>query len=303
MRRGLIFPAFLCAVTLFLCGCAAPNAKSDAPDVYELYFLRANLKEAAGDGALQSFDSGVSVIDGADPLETANALLLALLRGPDGDSCVNPIPKGTALNSVTLKGSRASVDFSAPYSSLSGVALTLADYAVTLTLTQIPEISMVRITVNGQTLDYRDRQSFTARDALLVPDGDVVGTVTASLYFPDASGELVAEERTLNLYEGDTQAEAVVEAVEAGPDNRELSAAFPDGFPVRSAWQEDAICFVNLSSALLETLPETANLSLSLAALDRSLRSLDSVREVRYLVDGEFLDRYGGVSLIEPYAA
>ena len=289
-----LFAAVCC---LLLTACAARREQVRTPETYELYFLRANLKEAAGAGALQPTDSGIPVDPDADPAETAETLLSALLRGPDSDLYRNALPRGTALNSVTRQGSRAVADFSAPYGSLSGIALTLDDYAVT----QIPEISLVRITVDGQTLDYRDRQSFTARDALLLPDGDVVGTVTVSLYFPDASGNLAAEERTLNLYEGDTQVEAVTEAVEGGPDNRDLSESFPDGFFVRSAWQEDAICFVNLSSALLDTLPAGANLSTALLSLDKSLRSLDNVREVRYLVDGEFLDRYGSVSLREPY--
>lgn len=300
MKRPWLILALCCAL---IAGCAARPGQDNAPQSYSLYFLRANLKDAAGDGALQPTDSGIPVEPDADPVETAEALLTALLRGPDSDSYQSAIPQGTTLNAVTRQGRFATADFSAPYGSLSGVALTLADYAVTLTLTQIPGVSAVRITVNGQTLDYRDKQSFSARDALLLPDGDVVGTVTVSLYFPDASGELVPEERTLNLYEGDTQVQAVTDAVENGPDNRDLSSAFPDGFFVRSVRQEDAICFVNLSSALLETLPENANLSLSLLSLDQSLRSLDSVREVRYLVDGEFLDSYGNVSLIEPYGS
>lgn len=297
MKR-LIAIALCC---LLLAGCAGRPGGADAPEFYELYYLRANLKDAAGGGALQPTLSAIPVDPDADPVETAEALLSALLQDPEGGLHKSAIPKGTALNGVARQGSRAVADFSAPYASLSGIALTLADYAVTLTLTQIPEISMVRITVNGQELDYQDRQSFTARDALLAPDGDVVGTVAVSLWFPDASGALVAEERTLNLYEGDTQVEAVAEAAEGGPESRELFPAFPDGFFVRSAWQEDAICFVNLSSALLDSLPENANLSLALLSLDRSLRSLDSVREVRYLVDGEFSDRYGNVRLIEPY--
>ena len=70
---------------------------------------------------------------------------------------------------------------------------------------------------------------------------------------------------------------------------------------MRSVWQEDDICFVNLSSALLETLPDNANVSAALLSLDRSLHALDSVREVRYLVDGEFLEHYGNVRLLEPY--
>ena len=297
MKRLLLIIALCC----LLAACAARRGRDGVPENYSLYFLRANLREAAGDGALSAVDSGVPIRPDADPAETAEALLSALLRGPDGDAYRNAIPKGTLLNGVTRQGGLLAADFSAPYGSLSGISLTLADYAVTLTLTQIPEIATVRITVNGQKLDYQDKQSFTARDVLLLPDGDVVGTVTVSLYFPDASGALVAEERTLNLYEGDTQVETVAEAVESGPENRELSEAFPEGFFVRSVWQEDAICFVNLSSALLETLPDGANLSLALLSLDQSLRSLDNVREVRYLVDGEFANRYGNVRLLEPY--
>ena len=301
IRRGILLTG-LCLLAA-LSGCAGRLESGRIPERYSLYFLCADLTDAAGDGALQPVDSGLAVSPDAAPDDTARALLSALLRGPESDAYRNALPAGTLLNSVTLEGSRAAVDFSRAYGSLSGISLTLADYAVTLTLTQIPEISMVRITVGGQTLDYRDRQSFTARDVLLLPDGDVVGTVTVPLYFPDASGELVPEERTLNLYEGDTQAEVVARAVENGPDNRDLYAAFPEGFRVRSAWQEGDTCFVNLSSALLETLPENANLSLALLSLDRSLNALESVEEVRYLVDGEFLDRYGGVRLMEPYEA
>ena len=291
----------LLLLALLTAGCAARHTRADAPESYQLYFVRANLKDAAGDGVLQTVDSGIPVSADGNPSETAQTLLLALLESPDDDTCRSAVPAGAALNSVDVQGSRAVVDFSTPYGSLSGIALTLADYAVTLTLTQIPGISVVQITVNGQTLDYRERQSFTARDVLLLPDGDVVGTVTVSLYFPDASGAFVPEERTLNLYEGDTQVEAVAKAMEGGPANRDLSPAFPDGFFVRSVWQEDLICFVNLSSALLATLPENANISQALMALDQSLRSLESVREVRYLVDGEFLNQYGTVLLQEPY--
>ncbi|MBQ9618056.1 MAG: GerMN domain-containing protein, partial [Oscillibacter sp.] len=201
-------------LTMLLCllvclsGCTGRESGRE-PERYSLYFLRADLTDAAGDGALQPIDSGITVAPDAAPDETARELLSALLRGPESDAYRNTLPAGTALNSLALEGSRATVDFSRTYGTLSGISLTLADYAVTLTLTQIPEISMVRITVGGQTLDYRDRQSFTSRDVLLLPDGDVVGTVTLPLYFPDASGALVPEERTLNLYEGDTQVEVV----------------------------------------------------------------------------------------------
>lgn len=121
-----------------------------------------------------------------------------------------------------------------------------------MTLTQLREIAAVTITVRGQQLAYRDKQTFSERDVLLSSNEDVVSTVTAALYFPDQTGKLVPEERTLDLYEGDTQADAVVRALAAGPLDESLSDALPEGFRVQSIWVEDDICYVNLPSAALE---------------------------------------------------
>ena len=189
------------------------------------------------------------------------------------------------------------MDLSAAYSTLSGVGLSLADYAITLTLTQLPDVARVRITVAGRELDYRSRQVFLARDILTVPKEDVVGTVDASLYFVNGDGALTAEARTLNLYEGDTQVSAVVRALENGPETKGLSAVLPEGFKVRKVWLEEEICYVSLSSALLEGQLEPETLSQAVLALEQSLLSLDSVEEVRFLVDGELADTYGPIDL------
>ena len=285
---------------LVLAGCGKPAEDPPNPtEHYSLYFLERDLRDVPGAGALQAVDSGLAV--SPDPQAAAETLIEALLAGPQEERLQSAIPPGTTLRSLELQGSRADVDLSGEYAALTGVALTLADYAVTLTLTQIPEISRVRVTVRGQELAYRDRQSFTPRDVFLYPEGDVVGEVDVLLYFPDAAGELREEPRTLSLYEGDTQVEAVLEAVAEGPGNRDLFPAFPEGFRIRSAWQEDDICLVNLSSALLDILPEDAAVSRALLSLDRSLCSLDTLRAVRYLVDGEYVEQYGQVRLAEPY--
>ena len=106
-----------------------------------------------------------------------------LLQGPSDETLKRTIPAGTTMNSLYLEGTRAVVDLSTAYGLLSGIELTLADQSIALTLTQVPEIVSVKITVLGEELAYRDRQIFTGRDVLLAPEGDVVGTVDATLYF------------------------------------------------------------------------------------------------------------------------
>lgn len=279
------------ALLLLLTACR----RREEPDrtAYQLYFQEADLTLSAGDGAFRS--ESVYLFDDDVPTSRllAEALMNELLKGPSDETLKSLLPGGTTLLSLELAGSLAKVDLSAPYGTLSGVSLTLADSAIAMTLSQVPEIASVQITVRGRELAYRERQVLNIREVLLTPEEDVISTVDALLYFPDQEGFLVPEARTLELYEGDTQVSAVAKALEGLPEDRELLRPLPEGFQVNSVWLEEDICYVNLSSALLEGLEDYAAETAALA-LERSLRSLDGVEAVRFLVDGEFSGSLGG---------
>lgn len=270
--------------------------EADERGTYNLYFVERELRSLDGGDALRAEER---LLDdrGLSTSELAERLVTELLKGPLDMTLESPFPNGTTLLSVERKGTEVRVDLSGVYGTLSGVALSLADYAVTLTLTQLPDVARVRITVLGQELDYRTRQVFLGRDILLTPTEDVVSTVDVRLYFPDETGVLTAEPRTLSLYEGDTQVSAVVRALENGPEDKELRTVLPEGFKVRKLWMEEGSCFVSLSSALLEGEPDPAVLSQAITALERSLLSLDMVEAVHFLVDGETAETYGPVAL------
>ena len=180
----------LCAAAL-LSGCAR-GGESQQGTAYSLYFLEADLESVPGGDALRA--ETVYLEEDLGTTALAEALVERLLEGPSDATLENPIPAGTSLLSLELNGAYAKVDLSSNYRSLSGVALTLADYAITLTLTQLPQIAIVSITVRGQDLAYRDTQTFTARDVLLSSNEDVIGTVPATLYFLDEEGRLTPEE-------------------------------------------------------------------------------------------------------------
>ena len=300
MRR--LAAALLCAVLLLATGCAyAVVTDQQAADEYLLYFQEADLSGAAGGDALRAEKRQLESAETWNTAFLAEQLVTELLNGPQDETLKGVVPAGTLLLSLELEGSRAKVDLSSSYRILSGVSLTLADYAITLTLTQLPEISSVSLTVRGEELAYRDTQRFDARDLLMSTNEDVVGTVTAQLYFLSEGGLLLTEERTLDLYEGDSQADAVVEALAAGPTEKTLYPVLPEGFQVKSVWLEENVCYVNLPTAALAEIPAESRLDLALRALVRSLSGLETVDEVRFLVDGEFAESYGGVSLTVPY--
>lgn len=295
--RGSVLLLWAGLLLALVCAACAPADSEAAENSYQLYFRQRDLSASSGGDVFQT--EPVELEEGLTTQETAEALLKSLLEGPRDELLREILPASTALLSVEVEGSRALVDFSVPYSTLSGVRLTMADYAVTLTLTQLPEITSVKITVQGQELAYRDKQVFTARDVLLSSEEDVVGTVDAVLFFLNEEGGLTEERRTLDLYEGDTQAAAVIRALEGAPETKGLSTALPEGFRVRSVWQEEDTCYVNLSSVLLDGLD--LPLGTALRSLSQSLCSLEAVSEVRFLVDGEFEERYGSVDVSEPY--
>ena len=301
MKKRLIAAA-VCVAVLVLLGWGGPYVAQEG-ERYDLYFREADLSAASGGDALRAEQLYLEEGEVRDTRELAERLVTELLAGPEDPSLVNTIPEETALLSLELDGTRAKVDLSTRYRLLSGVSLSLADYAITLTLTQLPEISAVSITVRGQQLAYRDREVFSARDVLFASNEDVIGVVPATLYLLDESGGLVPLELTLDLYEGDTQAGAVVKALLEGTEERDLYSALPEGFQVTSVRLEESTCYVDLPSAALEELPEDADLPLALRALAESLLSLRTVGEVRYLVDGEYAAVYSSASVLEPYTA
>ena len=296
-----ILGLLLCLTLMLIPGFAGELIpRSREGEGYALYFLVEDYEDAAGSGALRA--ERVK-LQGEGTEQIAEGLMKKLLEGPTEEGLKSTIPSGTSLLSLELQGRRAVVDLAGGYGSLSGIALTLADYAITLTLTQLSDIQAVEITVRGKRLAYRDQQIFTGRDVLLHTEEDVVSTITVDLYFLNAAGRLTAQTRELQLYEGDTQVGAVAAALADGPTGKELQKVFPENFQVRSAWQEDEVCYVNLSSALLEDYPEMdpAAIRQALAAIGRSMSSLESVSETRFLVDGEFVQKYGKVDISEPF--
>lgn len=298
MKKKCFLLSFLC-LALLLAACAR-RAESEGTEGYLLYYPAAELDTVAGEDAVVT---RTLVIEEAETLATeelAERLLTALLDDAPDDAVSAPMPDGTTLVELSVLGSRARVDLSRHYARLAGIDLTIADYCVTLTLTQLEGINAVSITSGGQELPYRKTQTLTAADPLLSTREDALRPITVSLYFLDKrSGELGAETQVLALYEGQTRVNAVLEALARGPENEELSVLLPEDFAVLSARVEEGICYLNLPADIdLGEAPQ-----LAVEALVRSLCSLDSVEQVQLVVDGEIVPTLAGVAIGEPLEA
>ena len=196
------------------------------------------------------------------------------------------------------------VGFSSAYGQLSGMELTIADYCVTLSLSQIVGIYSVRITVNGTELIYRDSNIFLAGDVLMTSQDDVVQNLSLRLYFPDReTGELTAEERLLTVYEGESQAEVILSALKAGPESESLSPLLPTGFAVLTVRTEGGICYLNLPKGDQYLMPEDETEQQRMVqGLVNSLCSARGVRQIQLLLDGEVASSLGSVEISQPFS-
>jgi len=162
MKRIILLSLALLA--LVSAGCV--QASREGP-VYQVYFLS---EEVDRDLALVPEER--TLPPETEPVE---GLLALLLEGPESEELTRAIPNGVTLREWTLTDGVLTVDFSARYAALSGVALTLADYSVVNTLCQLDGVEAVEITADGDYLTYRDHQRMTAEETWTVEEMEEEG--------------------------------------------------------------------------------------------------------------------------------
>ena len=277
-----------CALLLTLVGCGVAQKILNEEEL-QLYYPTVLAMSRGGD-AIDSVGVSWDSLPQEDKQAQAEEVLALLMGKCEEKEFRSPIPSGTALLSCEVKGSTVYVDFSAVYGQLSGMDLTLADYCVTLSLTQLPDIYAVRITVAGQDLAYRDTNRFMASDVLLSSTEDVVRTLAVRLYFPNEEGKLTAQERLLPLYEGETRVGVIVNALLSDPESEELQRLVPEEFTVLSVRVEDGICYLNLPQSAVNLMP--AEETTWIYGFVNSLCELEDVNEVWFFLDGEYQNSY-----------
>ena len=300
MKRKLFVAALLFLSALALVSCAK---KEQTPQGNYRLYLVSQAESARGADAITEYPVKIADED-CTMQELAQKLLKALLLPPEDSLLLSPFPSGTQVQELSISGKRAYVDFSANYGRLSGIDLSLADYCVALTLTQLDGVNAVTITANGREIPYRRTQLLTAADPLLGSREDTLRPITVQLYFLDtSSGELRAQQQTLALYEGQQRVNALLEALLAGPENDDtLAPLLGADFSVLSARIEENTCYLNLPGDV--PLPEDAQTQrLAMTSLVRSLCSLTGVEQVQILVDGEAAPTLGSLTVDEPLRA
>ena len=144
--------------------CTACRAREVPAEGYQLYFVVPAEQQ-----------HGPAVITQPWQREQAPSpqqLLQALLDGPEQEGAASPFPRGVRIirceeseeNEGLLK-----IVLSEQYSALTDISLTLADYCIVMTLTQLPQVDCVEIQVQGMGSGYRSHPVLR-RDEVELPE-------------------------------------------------------------------------------------------------------------------------------------
>jgi len=290
--RGRI-AALLLAPALLLAACASPAEQEAQGKGTPLYYLADEEASRGGDRIQERYEV-LELAEDATLHDTAVAVVERLLAGPADRGLESPLPEGVSLLSLEIRDRMAYVDLSSGFNQLAGVELSMADYCLTMSLTALDGIGAVRITAQGRPVGQQPKQVFYERDVLLSTMDDVLQTVEVTLYFQDSENNLTGERRILSLYEGQTLAENLVAALLEGPTDRDLSRVIPEDFSVNYVRIDSGVCYISLPAASLELLPEDEQTQRTILwSLAESLYSIETVEELRLLVDGEELVNFG----------
>ena len=147
---------------LLLCVVGEDYRSGPLEETYQLYYLNADGDYHGPALAGETWKPE----DPEAPVEPED-LLRALLLGPREEGLVSPFPKGVYPGRVDWVDGIVTVRLSEAYSGLSDMALTLADYAIVLTLSQLDGVEAVEIQTSGYLTDYRSHQTLKAEEVMM----------------------------------------------------------------------------------------------------------------------------------------
>ena len=210
----------LCALVLallLLAGCGA-SVSVEKTEPIDFYFCAAEETEQTIDFERPSGALSVQTVDlGRQDISIGEILTRYLAFCRDGG--YGPFPAGLEYTDLALEDGVLTLTFNDAFSALSGVDLSLAAAALTMTLTQISDVDGVSIHGRSTILSGDWQEVFTADDFLLQDGSAVHPEYAVQLYFLDSGGNLTAQRRVLTCDDRSQLPELAMDALLAGPDD------------------------------------------------------------------------------------
>lgn len=165
-RRFLILTLLALLAVLALWGLRANGERPEAEGPM-VYFI---VSDGTSHGPALGCEPYIGPTTEYMKIPNPRLFMTALLAGPSSDNLTSPFPKGVSLESWRFDPndqSNLQIRMSEQYNGLTDVSLTLADYCIVLTMSQIPGVKTVEIVSGGYSANYRSHERLCADEVEL----------------------------------------------------------------------------------------------------------------------------------------
>ena len=239
-------------------------------------------------------------------------VLTLLCSVPDNKELKATLTSGINVLTYSYDGEQVIVSLGEKYRELSRTTEVLTRAALVRSLTNIPEVNYVMLTVNGESLTDMSGNAIgiMTSDMFVNNAGAQVetvdSTVTLRLYFANEEGSgLVAVNREL-AHNADVSnvpmEKLVVEQLISGPVNGETWPTISPDTKLVNITVRDNICYLTFDSAIL-TAVNNVTTDVTIYSIVNSLVELSNINKVQISIDGnkdgKFRDKYEASTVFE----
>lgn len=251
-------------------------------------------------------------LTGADTKENVVEVLTLLCAVPDNKELKATLTSGINIVNYSFDGEQVTVSLGEKYKELPRTTEVLTRAALVRSLTALPDVNYVMITVNGEPLTDGSGNAigFMTADMFVDNTGtqqfDAVGTVTLRLYFANETGDgLVGINREL-VHNADISnvpmERVVIEQLISGPVNKDSYATINPNTKILSVTVQDGVCYINFDSSFVTAVNNVTS-DVTIYSIVNSLAELSNINKVQILIEGstegKFRDKYDLTTIFE----
>lgn len=251
-------------------------------------------------------------LTGADTKENIVEVLTLLCAVPDNKELKATLTSGINIVNYSFDGEQVTVSLGEKYKELPRTTEVLTRAALVRSLTALPDVNYVMITVNGEPLTDGSGNAigFMTADMFVDNTGtqqiDAVGTVTLRLYFANETGDgLIGINREL-VHNADISnvpmERVVIEQLISGPVNKDSYPTINPNTKILSVTVQDGVCYINFDSAFVTAVNNVTS-DVTIYSIVNSLAELCNINKVQILIDGstegKFRDKYDLTTIFE----
>ena len=276
-----ILLACICMLAIVSCG----QDGTEAENLYQVYYV------SNSETKVEMHAHEMEALTAEDELQE---LMECLSTSPEKLEYKAPLDMGFRVLGTKLEEGNLAIDVDAAYHELPVMTEVLVRAAVVRTLTQLENVNLVMITVEGNQLSDRNGNviSWMNADQFIDNDGNEINTyelAKVKLYFAGESGtELIAAYREKHYSTNTPMERFVVEELIAGPSGQ-IEGLYPSINPntkIVNVMTKDGVCYVNLDENFLNVVNNVST-DVSVYSIVNSLAELSNINKVQILINGE----------------